>query len=298
MQDCAAENTIAALRRFNRFYTGLIGALDDRFLGCDVTLPEARLLYEIASQEPATASTIQAALGMDAGYVSRIVARFEKRGWIIRARGADARARVIRLTEAGRSAFASVDGRQRGAVADLVGGLDSGQQADLTEALARVRLLLRPESTPGFAIRPFRTGDMGLIAARQSKLYAESHGWGRGLEIVEGESTTNFLRGFKPRDGLCPPRPVDPHGAESRPAHLCPPRLHLHRNRDPHHLRHAGRGGNLAAGPARTGVGTGPRGVSGANPAPLTLPRSCRHSSRAKRPPRRGRPATGRARPG
>ena len=76
MQDCAAENTIAALRRFNRFYTGLIGALDDRFLGCDVTLPEARLLYEIASQEPATASAIQAALGMDAGYVSRIVARF------------------------------------------------------------------------------------------------------------------------------------------------------------------------------------------------------------------------------
>ncbi|GJE82956.1 bifunctional helix-turn-helix transcriptional regulator/GNAT family N-acetyltransferase [Methylorubrum thiocyanatum] len=203
MQDCAAENTIAALRRFNRFYTGLIGALDDRFLGCDVTLPEARLLYEIASQEPATASAIQAALGMDAGYVSRIVARFEKRGWIIRARGADARARVIRLTEAGRSAFASVDGRQRGAVADLVGGLDPVQQADLAEALARVRLLLRPESMPGFAIRPFRTGDMGLIAARQSKLYAESHGWGRGLEIVEGESTTNFLRGFKPGREQC-----------------------------------------------------------------------------------------------
>ncbi|QIJ74822.1 GNAT family N-acetyltransferase [Methylobacterium sp. NI91] len=198
------EDAVTALRRFNRFYTGLIGALDEHFLGCDVTLPEARLLYEIATQEPATASAIQTALGMDAGYVSRIVARFEKQGWITRARGeTDARARPIRLTETGRGAFAGLDGRQRAAVANLVGGLDPVQRADLAEALARVRLLLRPETTQGFTIRPFRTGDMGLIAARQSRLYAESHGWGRALEIVEGEATTAFLRGFQPGREQC-----------------------------------------------------------------------------------------------
>lgn len=201
------DDVIAPVRRFNRFYTGLIGALDDRFLGCEVTLPEARLLFEIATgepaQEPVTARAIQAALGMDAGYVSRIIARFEQRGWIARERGADARARPIRLTEAGRAAFANVDARQRAAVADLVGGLDPVQRADLAEAMARMRLLLAPESVPGFALRPFRTGDMGLIAARQSRLYAESHGWGRGLEVVEGETTTHFLRDFKPGREQC-----------------------------------------------------------------------------------------------
>lgn len=207
MKDASADDVIATVRRFNRFYTGLVGALDDQFLGCDITLPDARLLFEIATHEPAekplTASAVQATLGMDAGYVSRILARFEQRGWITRARGADARARPIQLTETGRSAFEDLDGRQRAAVASLVGELDSVQRADLAQAMARVRLLLRPESVPGFAVRPFRTGDMGLIAARQSMLYAQSHGWGRGLEITEGEATTNFLRNFKPGREQC-----------------------------------------------------------------------------------------------
>ena len=207
MKEFSADDVIATVRRFNRFYTRLVGALDEQFLGCDVTLPDARLLFEIATHDPAqfplTASAVQATLGMDAGYVSRILARFEQRGWITRARGADARARPIQLTGAGRRAFEEVDGRQRAAVGDLVGGLDFIQRADLAEAMARVRLLLQPESVPGFAIRPFRTGDMGLIAARQSMLYAQSHGWGRGLEIIEGEATTNFLRNFKPGREQC-----------------------------------------------------------------------------------------------
>ncbi|MEH3117733.1 MAG: helix-turn-helix domain-containing GNAT family N-acetyltransferase [Methylorubrum populi] len=201
------DTTITAVRSFNRFYTGLIGALDDQFLGFDVTLPEARLLFEIATSDPGsgpvTARAVQAGLGMDAGYVSRIVARFEERGWITRARGADARARPIRLTQAGRAVFERLDERQRGAVAGLVGGLDALQRADLAEALARVRLLLQPETAQAFTIRPFRSGDMGLIAARQSMLYARSHGWGRGLEVVEGETTTNFLRDFKPGREQC-----------------------------------------------------------------------------------------------
>lgn len=198
------EPTIIALRGFNRFYTRLVGALDARFLDTDVTLPEARLLFEIATREPATASALQAAMGMDAGYVSRIVARFEERGWIRRDRDdADSRARPIRLTDAGRAIFATIDTRQRGAVADLVAPLDAVGRADLIEAVARVRLLLDPGSIDGFAIRTFRTGDIGRIAARQSILYAESHGWGRGLEVVEGEVTTAFLRNFTPGREQC-----------------------------------------------------------------------------------------------
>ena len=85
---------ITAIRRFNRFYTQTIGALDARFLGTEATLPEARLLFEIATREPVTATVLQDALDMDAGYLSRLVARFEKRGWIARVRRSDdARAR-------------------------------------------------------------------------------------------------------------------------------------------------------------------------------------------------------------
>ena len=198
------ETSIAAVRAFNRFYTRLIGALDARFLGSDASLPEARLLFEIATREPATASAVQAAMDMDAGYVSRILARFDRRGWIRRDRDdADARARPIRLTDAGRAAFAAIDTRQRAAVADRLAPLGSVERADLVQALARVRLLLDPGSVQGYTLRPFRTGDLGMIAARQSILYAESHGWGRGLEIVESAVTTTFLRDFKPGREQC-----------------------------------------------------------------------------------------------
>ena len=77
---------ITAIRRFNRFYTQTIGALDARFLGTEATLPEARLLFEIATREPVTATVLQDALDMDAGYLSRLVARFATRGWIARVR--------------------------------------------------------------------------------------------------------------------------------------------------------------------------------------------------------------------
>ncbi len=80
---------VTAIRRFNRFYTQTIGALDARFLGTDASLPEARLLFEIATREPVTATVLQDALDMDAGYLSRLVARFATRGWIARVRRDD-----------------------------------------------------------------------------------------------------------------------------------------------------------------------------------------------------------------
>ena len=195
---------ITAIRRFNRFYTQTIGALDAHFLGTEASLPEARLLFEIATREPVTATVLQDALGMDAGYLSRLVARFEKRGWIVRERREDdARARDLRLTETGRAAFAVVDQRQSSAVGDLLGTVEGQARRDLIEALTRARLLLDPLSGGPFVIRPFRTGEPALIAARQSVLYAESHGWGRELETIESEVTATFLRDFDPAREQC-----------------------------------------------------------------------------------------------
>jgi DNA-binding MarR family transcriptional regulator/GNAT superfamily N-acetyltransferase len=198
------DSDVTAVRRFNRFYTQMIGALDTRFLGTDASLPEARLLFEIATREPVTASMLQDVLDMDAGYLSRMIARFQARGWVVRVvRADDARARDLRLTEAGRDAFAIIDERQRAAVSDLLDEVPGTSRRDLVDALTRARLLLDPASGGPFHIRPFRTGEPALIAARQSVLYAESHGWGRELEVIEGEVTAAFLRDFDPAREQC-----------------------------------------------------------------------------------------------
>src|SRR3569623_2241836 len=103
------DEAIAALRAFNRFHTRLVGALDADYLDSDLSLAEARLLYEIAHREAPLASELQAGLGLDAGYVSRVLRRFQAEGWISRSRGADARRRPIALSEAGRAKFALLD---------------------------------------------------------------------------------------------------------------------------------------------------------------------------------------------
>ncbi len=198
------DTAIEAIRTFNRFFTRHVGAIDARFLDTDANLPEARLLFEIARQEPVQANGLQAALGVDRGYLSRMIARFEDRGWIMRDRlEADARTRPIHLTEEGRAAFEQIDQRQRSAVAHDLTRLSAVEQDDLVQALTRARLLLDPNAPVQFIIRPANTGEVSQVAARQSILYAASHGWGRELETLEAETTATFLRRFKPDRERC-----------------------------------------------------------------------------------------------
>lgn len=198
------DNAIEAIRRFNRFFTRHVGAIDARFLDTDTNLAEARLLFEIARQEPVPANTLCAELGLDRGYLSRMIARFEKRGWIMRDRlENDARTRPIRLTETGRAAFDEIDQRQRAAVAHDLARLDAVEQDDLVRALTCARLLLDPGAPAPFTIRPARIGEVSQIAARQSVLYAASHGWGHAFETLEAETTAAFLRGFTPGREQC-----------------------------------------------------------------------------------------------
>jgi DNA-binding MarR family transcriptional regulator/GNAT superfamily N-acetyltransferase len=198
------DNAIDAIRTFNRFFTRHVGAIDARFLDSDLNLPEARLLFEIAGREPVMANALQDALGLDRGYLSRMIARFEQRGWIVRDRADDdARARPIRLTDAGRTAFGEIEQRQRAAVAHDLAALDPVGRDDLVQALTRARLLLDPSSGGTFTIRTARTGEPSQIAARQSVLYAASHGWGRELETIEAETVGAFLRKFIPGREQC-----------------------------------------------------------------------------------------------
>lgn len=196
------DEAVTALRAFTRFYTRSVGALGAHYLASDLSLTEARLLYEIAHREAPLAAALQAELGLDAGYVSRILRRFQARGWIERGRSEDKRRRPIRLTQAGRAAFDALDARTRADVAGRIAGLGAADRETLVAALGAVTGLLGGGRTVPWHIRTFRTGDLFTIAARQSILY-EPYGWKRPMEILQGEVTTAFLRDFKPGREQC-----------------------------------------------------------------------------------------------
>jgi GNAT superfamily N-acetyltransferase len=141
---------------------------------------------------------------MDAGYLSRVLARFQARGWITRAPvEGDGRRRAIALTAAGRAAFEVLDERQRARVEAVLERLTGYQRADLVVSLRTARALLAGPAGRDFALRTFRAGDMGLIAARQSLLYRETYGWGPGIEVNIGEVTAAFLKDLKPGREQC-----------------------------------------------------------------------------------------------
>lgn len=197
------EDAVTALRAFNRFYTRFVDALGPHYLGSSLSLPEARLLYEVASRQSTTASEIQGALGLDAGYVSRMLRGLQARGLIQRSRGADARQRPITLTDAGADVFRDLDDRTRAQVARTVDRLGETDQLALVDALGTVEALLGQGQAADWRIRTYRPGDMGMVTARQAILYAEQHGWGTLMEAYIADVTARFLKDFKPGREQC-----------------------------------------------------------------------------------------------
>ena len=198
------DTAVATVRRFNRFFTRFVGALDANFLGTGMSLAEARLLFEIANAEAPLASDLEQALGMDPGFVSRILARFEARGWVERLRDtSDARRRPMSLTSAGRAAFEMLDEKQRAEVEAILLRLDEPARARLSAALTVSAMLLQGHRPPAFTMRTFRPGDMGLLVSRQAILYHEAYGWNANIEVNESEVVAAFLKGFKPGRDEC-----------------------------------------------------------------------------------------------
>lgn len=196
MDDVSDDSAIAAFRAFTRVHTRFAGVLKPRYMGSDLGVVEARLLYEIATRDAVLASELQALLELDAGYASRILRRFEERGWIARGRGPDARQRPIVMTDAGREVFRALDAATRDDARAKLAPLGAAGRAALAQALDTARMLMEGAALP-WTIRTFRAGDMGLIASRQSILYAERYGWGRGIEVLIGAIVTDFLRDFQ-----------------------------------------------------------------------------------------------------
>ncbi len=212
------EQRVAAVRRFNRFYTQHIGVLGDGWLDSSFSLTEARVLYEITQREAATASDITRELGLDPGYLSRILRRFEKRGLIRRqVSPADARQSFLSITAAGRKAFAPLEARTREQVGAVLGRLDPPQQDRLVDALQTVEALLdaAPNSKATIVLRQPRPGDFGWIVARHAVLYAQEYQWAGTFEGLCAQIVADFVNNYDPQRERCWIAEVDGRNAGS-----------------------------------------------------------------------------------
>jgi DNA-binding MarR family transcriptional regulator/GNAT superfamily N-acetyltransferase len=198
-------DTVAAVRRFNRFYTRAIGVLDRGLLGGPYSLAETRVLYEVAQAGAVTPKAIGEATGLDAGYLSRIVARFVRDGLIRReGAGADRRSVLLSLTEDGRARFTVLQQRTVAQVEGLVGRLSAAERGRLTAALGEVERLLGTDQKPaGYILRPHRPGDMGWVTHRHGVLYAREHGWNERFEALVAHIVADFIDGFDPARERC-----------------------------------------------------------------------------------------------
>lgn len=174
--EAGLDRHVDAVRGFNRFWRRRIGVLGEGYLQSRFSVAEVRVLYELAhGGEETSASKLKEELGLDAGYLSRILRGFEERGLISKKPSAlDAQRSLLRLTGAGREAFAPLDARSREEIGAMLDSLSATERDRLVEALGTVERLLRDPREPGvpYLLRPHRPGDVGWVVHRHGMLYA------------------------------------------------------------------------------------------------------------------------------
>ena len=208
-QQRIAQDRVSAVRRFNRFYTRQIGVLRKGYLDSPFSLAEARVLYEIGHGDGLTASDVGRALGLDAGYLSRVLRNFERRGLISRKTSKnDARQSHLALTPRGRQTFAPLEQRSQDDVAGMLGKLDPNEQARLVAAMGEIETLLGAEaggakSPPHYILREPRHGDFGWIVKRHAELYAQEYGWTDPFEGLCAQIAADFINNYDPKLERC-----------------------------------------------------------------------------------------------
>jgi DNA-binding MarR family transcriptional regulator/GNAT superfamily N-acetyltransferase len=197
---------VEAVRRFSRFYTKQIGLLHEKILRSPFSLAEARVIYELAHHEKTTATELSNELGFDAGYLSRILRDFNKRGLIDKGRSeADGRKKFLRLSENGHAAFARINARSRKEIEATLNNLSPSDQARLVQAMQTIETLLgaQPEHKVPYILRTHQPGDMGWVVHRHGILYAEEYAWDEQFEALVAEIVTSFIRNYNPKRERC-----------------------------------------------------------------------------------------------
>lgn len=194
------------VRRFNRFYTQQIGVLRQDYLKSPFAVTEARVIYELAHQGVTSAAELSTQLGLDPGYLSRILRRFKEEGLVAKEPSAtDGRRHLLRLTEAGQQVFALLNARSHNQIAAMLSALAPGDQQRLVEAMRTIQTLLGapPEPSVPYLLRPHQPGDMGWVVHRHGVLYAEEYGWDERFEALVAGIVANFIEHFDPRRERC-----------------------------------------------------------------------------------------------
>ena len=194
----AGEN-VELVRRFNRFYTKRIGLLREGLLKTPFSLTQARVLYEIGKRPGTRSASLVGELGLDPGYLSRLLSRFERRQLVMRAKSRDdRRVNHLSLTRKGRAAFERLNARSRDEIGQMIASLDGSRQQRLVDSMAAIQQLLDSPAEAGKSVvlRTHRPGDIGWIVARHGELYAQEYGWDSTFEGVVAEIAGKFLTHF------------------------------------------------------------------------------------------------------
>ncbi|HTD69642.1 MAG TPA: helix-turn-helix domain-containing GNAT family N-acetyltransferase [Gemmatimonadales bacterium] len=202
------EQRVEAARRFNRFYTRQIGVLHEGAYKSPFSLTEVRVLYELAHRDQPTATALGRDLGLDAGYLSRILRGFERRGLVLKTRSpADGRQSHLSLTAQGRKVFAPLNARSHDEVAAMLGALSAAAQARVVGAMQTIERLLgdRAESLPpaSCVLRPPLPGDLGWVVHRHGAVYAQEYGYNEQFEALVAEIVARFVQRYDAKRERC-----------------------------------------------------------------------------------------------
>jgi DNA-binding MarR family transcriptional regulator/GNAT superfamily N-acetyltransferase len=202
----ALERRVDAVRRFNRFYTGQIGVLNQGYLDSPFSLAEVRVLYELAHRQQPSASELARDLHLDAGYLSRIVRSFSRRGLVLSAAsGGDGRRSLLSLTARGRRVFAPLDARARDQIRAVLSRLPAAEQDRLVGAMRDIEEMLDSRQRPPapYLLRPHRPGDMGWVVHRHGVLYAREYGWDERFEALVAGIAARFIERYDAKREAC-----------------------------------------------------------------------------------------------
>ena len=206
MLTVTSEEKIAAIRQFNRFFTRQIGVLREGLLHSPYPLTEARILFELGQGTPLTASRLGRVLGLDAGYLSRLLTHLEQQGLLEKIRSeSDGRQFLLSLTTPGKEAFTLLDQRSREEVSEMLTNLSDEDQQRLLKAMQAIENLLTDSlkfSEP-FILRPHEPGDMGWVTHRHGLLYAQEYGWDEHFEALVAQIVSDFITNYIPERERC-----------------------------------------------------------------------------------------------
>jgi DNA-binding MarR family transcriptional regulator/N-acetylglutamate synthase-like GNAT family acetyltransferase len=197
---------VEAVRRFGRFYTRYIGALQEGLLDSPYPLPAARLIYEIAHHEQTSATELGESLGLDPGYVSRLLRLLHEEGIVDKNPSLkDRRVTLLSLTEAGNDAFARLNAASQSQAGRILGTLSDTDQQRLVQAMGVIEQLLgaEPEDRVAYILRPHQPGDMGWVVQRHGVLYNREYGWDDSFEALVAEIVARFIQSFEPKRERC-----------------------------------------------------------------------------------------------